>query len=143
MNEKCQIINSIYFYDHDYDHVKSLSHVWLFATPCTVTYQASLSTGFYRQVYYSGLPFHFPGDLPDPGNKSRSPTLQANTLLSTPPGKPYISIRNLNIMFAICQMSVSTLQVLTHWIFTTTMCLCVLALSITHVEIKSELICPM
>ena len=47
--------------------VKSLSHVQLFATPWTAAYQASPSMGFYRQGYWSGLPFHSPGDLPNPG----------------------------------------------------------------------------
>ena len=32
-----------------------LSHVWLFATPWTVAYQASLSMGFSRQKCWSGL----------------------------------------------------------------------------------------
>ena len=41
--------------------VKSLSRVWLFATPWTVAYQASLSMGFSRQEYWSGLPFPSPG----------------------------------------------------------------------------------
>ena len=41
-----------------------------------------------RQEYWSGLPFPSPGDLPDPGIKARSPTLQADALLSEPPGKP-------------------------------------------------------
>ena len=36
--------------------VKSLSHVWLFATPWTVAYQAPLSMGFSRQEYWSGVP---------------------------------------------------------------------------------------
>ena len=36
--------------------LSSLSHVWLFATPCTVACQASLSLGFSRQEYSSGLP---------------------------------------------------------------------------------------
>ena len=40
--------------------VKSLSHVWLFATPWTVASQASPSMGFSRQVYWSGLPFPSP-----------------------------------------------------------------------------------
>ena len=37
--------------------VKSLSRVWLFATPWTVTHQASQFMGFSRQEYWSGLPF--------------------------------------------------------------------------------------
>ena len=37
----------------------------------------------------SGLPFPSPGDLPDPGIESGSPTLQADSLPSEPPGKPY------------------------------------------------------
>ena len=41
--------------------------------------------GFSRQEYWSGLPFPSPGDLPDPGIKHRSPTLQANALTSEPP----------------------------------------------------------
>ena len=68
--------------------VKSLSHVWLFATLWTVAYQAYLSMGFSRQEYWSGLPFPSPGDLPDPGTEPRSPTLRADTLPSEPPGKP-------------------------------------------------------
>ena len=57
-------------------------------TPWTVAYQAPLSLEFSRQEYWSGLPFLFPGDLPDLGIKSRSPTLQADYLPSEPPGKP-------------------------------------------------------
>ena len=40
--------------------VKSLSRVWLFATPWTVVYQAPLSMEFSRQEYWSGLPFPSP-----------------------------------------------------------------------------------
>ena len=43
------------------DEVKSLSRARLFATPRTVAYQASLSMGFSRQKYWSGLPFPSPG----------------------------------------------------------------------------------
>ena len=38
-----------------------------FATPWTVARQAHLSVGFPRREYWSGLPFPFPGDLPNPG----------------------------------------------------------------------------
>ena len=55
--------------------VKSLSRVRLFARPWTVTYQDPPSMGFSRQEYWSGLPFRFPGDLPDPGIEPGSPTL--------------------------------------------------------------------
>ena len=44
-----------------------LSRVWLTATPWTVARQAPLSLGFSRQEHWRGLPFLFPGDLPDPG----------------------------------------------------------------------------
>ena len=50
--------------------------------------QTSLSTGFSRQEYCSGLPCPSPGDLPDPGIKRKSPELQADSLLDEPPGKP-------------------------------------------------------
>ena len=36
--------------------VKSLSRIWLLATPWTATYQAPPSTGFSRQEYCSGVP---------------------------------------------------------------------------------------
>ena len=36
-------------------------------TPWTVAHEASLSMGFSRQEYWSGLSFPPPGDLPDPG----------------------------------------------------------------------------
>ena len=68
--------------------VKSLSRVRFFATPWTVAYQAPLSMGFSRQEYWSGLPFPSPGDLPDPGIKPGSPTLEADALISEPPAKP-------------------------------------------------------
>ena len=41
--------------------VKSLSHVWLFATPWTAAYQAPPSMGFSRQEYWSGVPLPSPG----------------------------------------------------------------------------------
>ena len=42
------------------------------ATPWIEAHQASLSMGFSRQEYWSGLPFPFPGDHPDPGINSAS-----------------------------------------------------------------------
>ena len=58
------------------------------ATPWTIACQAPLSTEFSRQEDWTGLPFPSPEDLPDRGIEPRSPTLQANSLLDEPPGKP-------------------------------------------------------
>ena len=71
--------------------VVQLSHPYIFlslvaklcptlAAPWTVACQASLSMGFSRQQYWSGLLFPSPGDLPDPGVEPRSPALQADSL---------------------------------------------------------------
>ena len=53
------------------------SHVWLCVTPWTVTRQAPMSMGFFRQEYWSGLPFPSPGDLPDLGIDPASPISSA------------------------------------------------------------------
>ena len=55
---------------------QSLSHIWLFATPWTLACQAPLSMEFSRQEYWSGLPFPFPGDLPNPGIEPASLALE-------------------------------------------------------------------
>ena len=62
----------------------------LFAIPWTIAHQAPLSMGFPRQEYWSELPCPPPEDLPNPGIKPRSLGLQADPLLSEPPGKPNI-----------------------------------------------------
>ena len=56
-------------------------------TPWTAARQAPLSLGFSRQEHRSGLPFPSPGHLPNPGIQPGSPTLQADSLPSEPPGK--------------------------------------------------------
>ena len=45
------------------------------------------SMKFPREAYWSGQ-LQYPRDLPDPGVKPRSPTLEADALTSEPPGKP-------------------------------------------------------
>ena len=92
---KCTVINSLLMFSTSRDRfyasypilfpskwVKSLRHVWLFATLWTVAYQAPLSMGFSRQEYWSGLPFPSPGDLPDSGMEPRSPALQTDAFPS-------------------------------------------------------------
>ena len=62
--------------------------VHIFATWWTIAYQAPPSMVFSRQEYWSGLPFPSPGDFPNPGSTpTGSPTLQADSLPSEPPGK--------------------------------------------------------
>ena len=63
--------------------------------PWTVTHEAPLSIGFSRQECWSRLPFPSPGDLPDRGIQPGSPTLQADSLPSEPPGKPRDLLRHL------------------------------------------------
>ena len=50
--------------------VKSLSHVWLLATPWTASYQAPPSMGFSRQENWSGMPLPAPCCTPET-NKTR------------------------------------------------------------------------
>ena len=47
--------------------VYSLSCIQLFVTLWIVARQPSLSMGFFRQDYWSGVPSPHSGDLPDPG----------------------------------------------------------------------------
>ena len=68
------------------------SHVRLFETPWTVACQAPLSLEFFRQEYWSGLPFPPPGDLSNPGTELSSPTsnaLAGGFFTAEPSGKPY------------------------------------------------------
>ena len=61
----------------------------------TVAQQAPLSIKFFRQEYWSGLPFP-PGDLPEPGIEPTSPAL-ARRFHTKPPGKPPDNIRTAKI----------------------------------------------
>ena len=65
-----------------------LSRVQLFVALWTVAHQTPLSIGFSRQEYWSGLPFPFPGDLPNPGIQVGSPALQMDSFPSELPRKP-------------------------------------------------------
>ena len=65
--------------------------------PWTVAGQAPLSVKFSGQEYWSGLPFLSPGDLPNLGielSSLLSAALQAESLLSEPPGKPHTNRDN-------------------------------------------------
>ena len=67
-----------------------ISPVWLFVTLWTAACQTPLSMGFFRQEYWSGLPFTPPRDLPDSGIEPASPeslTSQTDSLPTEPSGK--------------------------------------------------------
>ena len=68
-----------------------VSHVGFGPTPWTVAHQVPLSMEFSRKEYRSGLPCPPLEDLPNLGIKPRSPALQADSLLSEPPGKPWFT----------------------------------------------------
>ena len=61
-----------------------------FMTPWTVARQAPLCFGFFRQEYWSGLPFPPSGDLPNPETEpmSPSPAWQENSLFLSHLGSP-------------------------------------------------------
>ena len=69
------------------------------ASPWTVACQAPLPMEFSRQEYWNESS---PGDLPNPGIKPRSPGLQADPLLSEPPGKPSLqAMKEMHYLDAI------------------------------------------
>ena len=71
-------------------HVCSVASVsQLLVTLWTTGLQAPLSMGFCGQEYQSGLPCPPPGDLTNLGIEPTSPPLQADSLPTEPPGKPY------------------------------------------------------
>ena len=61
------------------------------AMPWTAAHQISLSMRFFRQEYYSQLPFPTPGGVPHRGIKPMSPAspaLVGGFFTAEPPGKP-------------------------------------------------------
>ena len=84
----------LYFTAWVHTDIVNLSHsgvsnsLW---PPWTIARHTPLSMGFSRPEYWSGLPCP-PGDLPKPGIKHWSPTFQADSLPSEPPGKPYLNL---------------------------------------------------
>ena len=60
--------------------------------------QASLSMGFPRQEYWSGLPFPSPGDVPDPGIEPGFPALQEILYCLSHQGRPNTHIQILKVL---------------------------------------------
>ena len=77
--------------------------------PQTVAHQATLSTGFPRQEYWSGWPFPLLGDRPDPEIEPESPVASAlaggfftiwNTQEALPKQNDCLNFQALNLKFA-------------------------------------------
>ena len=64
------------------------SHLRLFAALWTVARQVTLSMGFSRQEYWSGLPFSSPGNIADPGIKLAPLTSNLHWQVSSLPLAP-------------------------------------------------------
>ena len=92
------------------------------ATPWTAARWSSLSVGFPRQEYGSGLPFPSPGDLPEPGIERVSPTFAGTLFTTEPPEKPLL-LRELASFFGCGPFSESLLHLLQYcfcflfWLF--------------------------
>ena len=76
--------------------------LWLFVALWTVAHQASLSTGFSRQEYWSGLPFTSPEDLLNPGIKLASPALGGGFFTNESTGEPHLKTKSLLILSNVC-----------------------------------------
>ena len=115
--------------------------VQLFATPRTAARQTSLSVGFSRPEYWSGLPFPPPGDLPDPGIKPTSlmpPALAGGLFTASATWEACICVYNLifpqsdrsQTPFCIDKYSL-TKRFSTHRRQSKSLCLC-LAIHLRH-----------
>ena len=93
------------------------SYVQLFVTPWTVAHHISLSTGFFRQEYWSGLPCCSPGDLPDPGIEPTSlmfPALAGEFFTAKPPGKLWYVVLVLLSCFSRVHLCATSWTVAHH-----------------------------
>ena len=79
-------------------------------TPWTVAHQAPPSMGFSRQECWSGMSFPSTGDLPGPGIKPRSPSLQADALPSEPPGKPLAKCKSVSVRYYFTPISLAIIK---------------------------------
>ena len=87
-------------------------------TPWTAEHQASLSVGFLRQEYYSGLPFASPGNLPNPEMKPTSPVyvsfIACGFFTAVSPGK---SLKNAwHIIYAHLRFVMHLLKRIPLWV---------------------------
>ena len=81
-------------------HLYMLSHfsrVWLFETLRIVAYQVPLSMGFFRQEYWSGLPFLRGSSQPrDWAHISCGSCIAGGFFTAEPPGDPWVLLHRIN-----------------------------------------------
>ena len=94
------------------------------------------SWGFSRQEYWNGLPCPHPGNLPNPGIKPRSPILQADALLTEPPGKPKWNSLGLGIILLLFSRQVMSNSA-TPWTAALQVSLSSLSCSLSHDALSS------
>ena len=82
------------FYENRFQSCESEMKVLVTQFCLCDSIHCSRSMEFTRQEYLSGLPFPSPGDFSDSGIKPGSPALQADSLLSEPPGRIIASVIN-------------------------------------------------
>ena len=98
--------------------VKSLSRVWLFATPWTEAYQAPPSLEFSRREYWSGVPLPSPTLLP---SRIKNHCLKIKTAYPTPVLLPYVPAHQcfmkqfVNVRWLICVVIWLSSFPLTEW----------------------------
>ena len=78
--------NEALFLPHIIYYLPRESESRLFVSDSATSWTQSVE--FSWPEYWSGQPFPSPGDLPNPGIKPKSPTLQADSLPAEPQGKP-------------------------------------------------------
>ena len=71
-----------------------------------LVHQVSISMRFPRQEYWNGLPFLFPGDLPNPGIEPMSPAWQADSLPLSHLGSP-LKVSRIIQMVSFCVWLIS------------------------------------
>ena len=99
---------------------QSFSHAWLSVIPRTIAHQTPLSMEFSRQEYWSGLPFHSPGDLPDSGIKLvslASPSLAGRFFTTIVIWEAHINLLHiLFVLFIFVHYSTSII-ILLYYVF--------------------------
>ena len=78
--------------------VKSLSRVWLLATPWTAAYQAPPSMGFSRQEYQSGVP------LPSPRAQTWVPCIKTSESLGPWRKSSFKEIIERHVLTSFCYL---------------------------------------